>query len=108
MKMSIASFMKITIQNNAEAIDVVMNGNLDTLAAEQVEPQIQELEKMVTKPMVIDCTALEYVASAGLRLLLRIRKAAKASGQDVTLLSVNENVMEVLKVTHFDRMFAIR
>lgn len=100
--------MKITIQNNAEAIDVVMNGNLDTLAAEQVEPQIQELEKMVTKPMVIDCTALEYVASAGLRLLLRIRKAAKASGQDVTLLSVNENVMEVLKVTHFDRMFTIK
>ena len=78
------------------------------IAAEQVEPQIQELEKMVTKPMVIDCTALEYVASAGLRLLLRIRKAAKASGQDVTLLSVNENVMEVLKVTHFDRMFTIK
>lgn len=100
--------MEITIQNNAETIDVVMNGNLDTLAAEQVEPQIKELEAMADKPLTIDCAALEYIASSGLRLLLRLRKAANAAGNKVTLQSVNENVMEVLKVTHFDKMFEIK
>lgn len=100
--------MKITIQNTAEIINVVMNGNLDTLAADQVEPQIKELESMATKPMVIDCTALDYISSSGLRLLLRLRKATKAADKTVTLLSVNENIMEVLKVTHFDKMFEIK
>lgn len=100
--------MEITIQNNAETINVVMNGNLDTLAAEQIEPQIKELEAMATKPITIDCTALNYISSSGLRLILRLRKAANAAGNKVTLQSVNENVMEVLKVTHFDKMFEIK
>lgn len=100
--------MEITIQNNAEIVNVVMNGNLDTLAAEQVEPQIQQLETLATKPLVLDCTALDYISSSGLRLLLRLRKAANAAGNKITLLSVNDNVMEVLKVTHFDKMFVIK
>lgn len=100
--------MDITIQNNAENINVIMNGNLDTLAAEQVEPQIQEIESLATKPLTIDCTALDYISSSGLRLLLRLRKAVGASGNKITLVGINENIMEVLKVTHFDKMFEIQ
>lgn len=100
--------MEVKIQNTAETINVIMNGNLDTLAAEQIESQVKELEAMASKKTVIDCTALDYISSAGLRLFLRIRKAAKASGGIVTLLSVNENIMEVLKVTHFDKLFEIK
>lgn len=99
--------MEIIIQNNPENVNVIMNGNLDTLAAEQAESQVIELESMATKPMTIDCTQLGYIASSGLRLLLRLRKAAIASGVKVTLKGVNENIMEVLKVTHFDKMFVI-
>lgn len=100
--------MEILIQNESECIIVVMKGELDTLAAEQIEPQIKEVEAMASKPMTIDCTALDYISSAGLRLLLRLRKAAKAANQKVTLLNVNANIMEVLKVTHFDKMFEIK
>lgn len=99
--------MEITIQNNAENVNVIMNGNLDTMAAEQIEPQIKELETLAAKPLTIDCTALDYISSSGLRLLLRLRKAASAAGNKVTLHTVNDNIMEVLKVTHFDKMFVI-
>lgn len=99
--------MEFIIQNNTENVNVVMNGNLDAFAAEEVEAKVVELESMATKPMTIDCTQLGFIASSGLRILIRLRKAAAASGVKVTLKGVNENVMEVLQVTHFDKMFVI-
>lgn len=99
--------MEITIKNNPENVTVVMNGCFDTLAAEQAEQTVQELESMASRPIVLDCNSLEYIASSGLRVLLRLRKACAAQGQKVTLLGVNENIMEVLKITHFDKMFVI-
>ena len=99
--------MEITIQNNPENVVAIMNGSFDTLAAEQAEPYVKELESLASKPITIDCNALDYIASSGLRVLLRLRKASAAQGRQVTLLGVNENIMEVLKVTHFDSMFII-
>ena len=43
-----------------------------------------------------------------LRILLRLRKACETNGQQLTLVGVNENVMEVLQITHFDNMFIIK
>lgn len=99
--------MEITIQNNTENIVAVMNGSLDTLASEQAEPQIQQLERLTSKPLIIDCTKLQYIASSGLRLLLRLRKSYGADNNKVTLLNVNDNIMEVLRITNFDKMFII-
>ena len=100
--------MEITIQNNPENIHVIMSGSLDTLASEQVEPSVKELESLASKPITVDCNALDYIASSGLRILLRLRKACAANGQKVTLAGINENVMEVLQITHFDKMFIIK
>lgn len=100
--------MKIEINNTPEIINVVMTGSLDTLASEQVESQVQEIEALAATPICIDCASLDYIASSGLRLLLRLNKSAKAKGSHVTLLNVNDNVMEVLKVTHFDKIFTIK
>lgn len=99
--------MEITVKNNPENITAVMSGSFDTMAAEQAESTVKDLEAMASKPIVIDCNALDYIASSGLRVLLRLRKACAARGKTVTLQGVNENIMEILKVTHFDRMFTI-
>lgn len=99
--------MTLTITPHAEGIMATLCGNLDTMAAEQLEPQIAELEAMASQPLTIDCTQLDYISSSGLRLLLRLRKAAGVAGNKVTLHGVNDNVMEVLKVTHFDKMFVL-
>lgn len=100
--------MEITVQNNPENITAVINGSFDTLAAEQAEPTVKDLESLASKPIVMDCNNLDYIASSGLRVLLRLRKACAAQGQQVTLLGVNENIMEILKITNFDTMFIIK
>lgn len=100
--------MELTIKNTPEGIVAVLCGNLDTLAAEQVEPQIKELESSTDLPLTLDCTGLDYISSSGLRILLRLRKAYAAKGMMVTLLNVNGNIMDVLHVTHFDKLFIIK
>lgn len=97
--------MEIRIQDNPENVTVILIGSFDTLASEQAEPTVRELEGMADRPIIIDCNSLEYIASSGLRVLLRLRKACAAQGQQVTLSGVNKDIMEILKVTHFDRMF---
>ena len=100
--------MELIIKESQNLTTAVMKGSFDTLSAEQVEPQVKELESMVSKPLELDCTALDYIASSGLRVLLRLRKACAAKGQQMSLLNVNEQIMEVLKVTHFDKLFQIK
>lgn len=100
--------MEVKLTKNDEQILIAMNGSLDTLAAEQIDEQIKDVELTATTPIVIDCTHLDYIASAGLRLLLRLRKAASANKQTVTLVSPNDSIKEVLSVTHFDKMFVMK
>lgn len=100
--------MNLEIKKNNEQVSIIMGGSLDTQAAEQVDNQIKEAEEAATLPVLIDCTNLDYIASAGLRLLLRIRKAASANGQKVTLLNANDSIKEVLSITHFDKMFVMQ
>ena len=99
--------MKLKITPTPDVINVVLSGSLNTQAAQEIEPKITELETLASKPITIDCTDLQYIASTGLRLLLRLRKAAFTHGQTITLSSVNDNVMEVLHITNFDKMFNI-
>lgn len=99
--------MTIEISQKDGEIFVAMKGYLDTLAAQEVEQQVVEIEAMADKPVNIDVNELEYISSSGLRLLVRIRKAAAAHGMPVKLTGARENVMEVLRITHFDRIFNI-
>lgn len=100
--------MTIQITQNTNEALVVMEGSLDTLAVEQAEEKVKELEALAASmPLVVDCTNLSYISSSGLRLLLRLRKAACVSNNKVKLLNVNSNIMEILQITHFDKMFII-
>ncbi len=100
--------MEINIVENSDNILVTLSGSFDTLAAQQTEPQIKELEALASKSLTLDFSALDYIASSGLRMLLRLRKAAAAQGKRITLLHVNDNITEVLRVTHLDQMFILQ
>ena len=50
--------------------------------------------------LVLDCTALEYVSSAGLRVILKAQKLMNARGS-MKLINVNETIMEVFDITGF-------
>lgn len=96
--------MTIQIENLENSVLVTLAGSLDTDAAMQAESQLLTIEPT---DITLDCTAVDYIASSGLRLFLQLVKKARSIGKKVTLRGVQPSVMEILKVTHFDQMFTI-
>ena len=97
--------MKTTIQENEKQIVALLEGELDTAAAPQFEADMQPVFDCDGREIIIDCTALEYIASSGLRTLLNILKKAKAAGSRVVLRGVNEVIRDVLEMTGFVNLF---
>jgi anti-sigma B factor antagonist len=58
------------------------------------------------KELILDCGELEYVSSAGLRVILKAQKRMKAQGS-MKLMGVNETVMEVFDITGFTDILTI-
>ena len=83
----------------------MLDGQLDTAAAVEVEQQLQPLYENEDKDIVMDCEKLEYIASSGLRILLSILKRAKAHGHTVTLKGLNDDIKNVFKMTGFINLF---
>ena len=97
--------MTTTIQETDGRLVAILSGELDTAAARETELALQPLLKSEGKPVVIDCTSLEYISSSGLRILLGILKRSKACGSSVTLKNVNDVIREVLELTGFVSLF---
>ena len=82
-----------------------LEGEMDTVAAMEVEETLKPLYNSNGKDVVIDCTKLEYIASSGLRILLGILKGAKATGSKVVLRNVNDEIKNVFNLTGFISLF---
>lgn len=82
-----------------------LDGELDTAAALGVENVLKPLYQSDGKDVIIDCTALEYISSSGLRILLNILKGAKAAGSKVIMRHVNDDIKNVFKLTGFINIF---
>ena len=89
--------MNITKTVNEKDFIVSIDGRLDTAAAPQFEEfMVENISKMST--LTLDCAGLEYVSSAGLRVLLSAQKRLKGG---MKLKNVCELVMEVFEMTGF-------
>lgn len=99
--------MTIETERIEETLILRPDGRLDTNTA----PQLQEVfDGMLegVKELQIDMEKLEYVTSAGLRVLLATMKKMKAGGGSMTVYHVNDAVMEVFNITGFKRYMDIR
>lgn len=97
--------MKTTIEQLEDKFLVTLEGELDTVAAAEVEQKLQPLYTSNGLDVIIDCTDLEYIASSGLRILISILKGAKAGGSKVVLKNVNDDIQSVFKLTGFINLF---
>ncbi len=92
--------MSLKIEKKASDLDtLVLIGRLDTVTAPELEA---ELEKILpnTNALVLDMEKLEYISSAGLRVILKAQKAMNTKGT-MKLSHVSESVMEVFDITGF-------
>ena len=91
--------MTIEKKINGEAITLIVSGRLDTQTAPELE---SELDSVLSgaKELIFDMANLEYVSSAGLRVILKAQKAMNAQGS-MKLTGVNDSIMEVFDITGF-------
>lgn len=95
--------MKIEINITGEALNIAIEGRLDTTTAPELESAISGNCSGIAN-IVLDCKELAYVSSAGLRVLLSTHKKMKGA---MKLVNVCELVMEVFEMTGFADIFDI-
>ena len=91
--------MTIEIKRTAEVTTIEIIGRLDTTTAPELDKTINEVTADV-KNLVLDFKGLEYISSAGLRVLLGAQKKMQKIGS-MKLVNVREEVMEVFEITGF-------
>ena len=91
--------MTIHQSREADKIILTIEGRLDTMTAPELEKTMDDILDGVSE-LVLDMTQLEYVSSAGLRVLLKAQKQMDRQGK-MALTGVNESIMEVFEITGF-------
>lgn len=91
--------MEIKKTLNGNELLVAVEGRLDTTTAPQLEENVRSSIDGISS-LVFDFEKLEYISSAGLRVLLAMQKFMNKQGS-MTIRNVNETVMEVFEVTGF-------
>ena len=99
--------MSLKIEKNLAdtAAIVTLTGRLDTSTAPELEAELETLLPTTTV-LTFDLAKLEYISSAGLRVLLAAQKVMKKQGSMVVR-NVNEAIMEVFEVTGFADILTI-
>ena len=93
-----------TIENGRALF--ALEGRLDTTTAPELERELKASLDGV-KELTLDFAGLEYISSAGLRILLSAQKTMNAQGS-MELIHVNETIMEIFEVTGFSDILTIR
>jgi anti-sigma B factor antagonist len=97
--------MEIRKVNNAGKMTVSISGRVDTTTAPALETALKESFNEC-EALVIDFTDVEYISSAGLRVLLSAQKVMGKKG-GMTLINVSDDIMEIFEVTGFTDILTI-
>ena len=92
--------MTINMSRDGDTLKVEPEGRLDTTTAPELESELRPALKDGVTELIIDLKALDYVSSAGLRVLLSAQKIMNKQGE-MAVRNVNDDVMEVFGVTGF-------
>ena len=98
--------MNINIEKTNGATLVVLEGRLDTTTAPELEKAIND-EGEALKNLVLDFKGVDYISSAGLRVLLTAQKKMNVQGS-MELTNVSEAVMDIFEMTGFADILVIR
>lgn len=90
--------MTITKNQEAEKLTLAIEGRIDTTTAPQFEAEIDAIAD--TTELVLDFSGVEYISSAGLRVVLKAQKLMNKNGK-MKLTNVNDDVMDVFDITGF-------
>ncbi len=104
---SIESLVTITAESKDDVLVIKMSGRLDALSSPIAEKKVFDHIHEGHIKILIDLSEVDYLSSAGLRMLLSTSKKLKTLAGKLVLFSVTSNVMDVLKMSGFDHVLEI-
>lgn len=97
--------LNIEKKPNGQELTIALEGRLDTTTAPELEGELKE-DLGGADRLTVDLSALEYISSAGLRVLLSAQKTMNKKG-GMVVKNANEAVMEIFEVTGFSDILTI-
>lgn len=98
--------MEITVQHD-EAMIVTVRGRLDTNTAPELDEAIKK-ETISENAVVVDFAGVEYISSAGLRVLLALKRELDGQGKSLEIRNINAVVREIFNVTGFINVLTVK
>ena len=98
--------MKTNIQINETSMTIAIEGRLDSLTAPDLQAELEKYNLVELTEIVLDLEKLEYISSAGLRVLLQTFRSMKPGGV-LRIINANEITRKVFEVTGFESFFKI-
>ena len=98
--------MNITKTQTDTTLELTLSGRLDTATAPDLEAELDDSLKDITL-LILEIGSLEYISSAGLRVLLKAHKTMTQKGGAMKIRNANELVREVFEVTGFSDILTI-
>jgi stage II sporulation protein AA (anti-sigma F factor antagonist) len=99
--------MEIATERVDNAVIVKAIGKFYSNDAQEVEDGLAGVIGGRMPRLAVDLTEMDYISSAGLRVLLKVAKQVERANGKVVLFGLRPNVREVFSITAFDRIFAI-
>jgi anti-sigma B factor antagonist len=99
--------MNITTQEVGSVAVVRIEGHLDTNTSPEAQQHFDGLLKKGTSKILVDCEKVDFMSSAGLRVLLVTVKRLTAAGGSLRISGLNETVQEVFDISGFITIFAV-
>ena len=96
--------MKIKKELENNVLVLALEGRLDTVTAPELEREVSDLRGVTD--LVFDMKNLEYISSAGLRVILKAQKTMNKQGS-MKLKNVGDSIMEVFEITGFSDILTI-
>ena len=97
--------MEIIKKQNGTELTIALQGSLDSVTSTALEAAVENIFDGLTK-LIFDFKELDYISSAGLRVLLRCYKSMSTHGSMV-IINVNSEVLDIFEVTGFTNILTI-
>ena len=100
--------LKTTFKEEGKNYVMIFEGRLDTPSSSQAGRDMQVLNNCEGHDIILDCTALEYISSSGMRLFLDLLKTTRVKGSQLTIVGLREDIRMVFDEVGFLNLFDIR
>ena len=97
--MSVGGHLNVGVRNQADAVVLHLDGELDLASAPQFEGELERADVTAAATLVLDLRDLQFIDSAGLRMIVSAHEKARERGQEFAVTRGSEQVQRLLAIT---------